>query len=256
MPWVEAYRYGVRRTRNKHRTCRHRRICQQNASSHLHPPCRFSNKLVACPIWSRCNAIITASLFSTYFSLLQSIFLPDHRTAIHCSNKSTHFLRLGHHFLYRPISLSLNTGSLFCHFAHLRRQRRHACGGNVPEYAPAPLGLASLYLHQTGKKARFAPYFALRAQYGLFIALFRYRSIRARGATAMCSGVPPLRAYACAAVLCARYAVRIRTAFSSKTSHARMHNRLSHNNHRPSDGALSRHLDVRRRHSTVAYSRG
>ena len=87
-------------------------------------------------------------------------------------------------------------------------------------------------------------------------ALFRYRSIRARGATAMCSGVPPLRAYACAAVLCARCAVRIRTAFSSKTSHARMHNRLSHNNHRPSDGALSRHLDARRRHSTVAYSRG
>ena len=155
-----------------------------------------------------------------------------------------------------PYFASAQYGLLFCHFAHLRRQRRHACGGNVPEYAPAPLGLASLYLHQTGKKARFAPYFALRAQYGLFIALFRYRSIRARGATAMCSGVPPLRAYACAAVLCARYAVRIRTAFSSKTSHARMHNRLSHNNHRPSDGALSRHLDARRRHSTVAYSRG
>ena len=64
MPWVEAYRYGVRRTRNKHRTCRHRRICQQNASSHLHPPCRFSNKLVACPI-----VIFHIFLFVTiYFS--------------------------------------------------------------------------------------------------------------------------------------------------------------------------------------------
>ena len=155
--------------------------------------------------------------------------------------------------LYRPISLSLNTGSLFCQFAHLLRQRRHACGGNVPQYAPAPLGLASLYLHQTDKKhfyrpislslntGSLSPYFAI-AQYGLW-------------ATAMCSGVPPLRAYAFAAVLCARYAVRIRTAFSSKTSHARMHSRRSHNNRRPSDGALSKHLDARRRHSTVAYSR-
>ena len=33
---------------------------------------------------------------------------------------------------YRLISLSLNTGSLFCQFAHLLRQRRHAGGGNVP----------------------------------------------------------------------------------------------------------------------------
>ena len=145
--------------------------------------------------------------------------------------------------LYRPISLSLNTGSLFCQFAHLLRQRRHSCGGNVPEYAPAPLGLASLYLHQTDKKHFYRPI----SPHGLNTG---------SGATAMCSGVPPLRAYACAAVLCARYAVRIRTAFSSKTSHARMHSRRSHNNRRPSDGALSKHLDARRRHSTVAYSRG
>ena len=34
-------------------------------------------------------------------------------------------------FLGRPISLSLNTGSLFCQFAHLLRQRRHAGIGNV-----------------------------------------------------------------------------------------------------------------------------
>ena len=67
------------------------------------------------------------------------------------------FFRL---FVGRPISpVGLNTGfCFFGHFAHLRRQRRHACGGNVPEYAPASLELASLYLHQTGKKARFAPY--------------------------------------------------------------------------------------------------
>ena len=34
-------------------------------------------------------------------------------------------------FLGRPISLSLNTGSLFCQFVHLLRQRRHAGIGNV-----------------------------------------------------------------------------------------------------------------------------
>ena len=85
--------------------------------------------------------------------------------------------------LYRPISLSLNTGFialfryrsiralLFRPFAHLRRQRRHAGFGNVPEYAPSPCGLASLYLHQMGEKSLFeSPYFALR---GSIRALYR-----------------------------------------------------------------------------------
>ena len=46
---------------------------------------------------------------------------------------------------------------------------------------PLALGLASLYLHQTDKKTLLSPYFARWAQYGLFGALFRYRSIRAFG---------------------------------------------------------------------------
>ena len=114
--------------------------------------------------------------------------------------------------LYRPISLSLNTGFialfryrsiralLFRPFAHLRRQRRHAGFGNVPEYAPSPRGLASLYLHQMGEKSLFeSPYFAI-AQYGLFIALFRYRSIRAL------------------ARLCARFTPRIRRAILGRSN--------------------------------------
>ena len=103
--------------------------------------------------------------------------------------------------LYRPISLSLNTGSSFpplC--ASIRRQRRHAGFGNVPEYAPSPRGLASLYLHQMGEKSLFeSPYFAI-AQYGLFIALFRYRSIRAL------------------ARLCARFTPRIRRAILGRSN--------------------------------------
>ena len=39
-----------------------------------------------------------------------------------------------------PYFASAQYGLLFCHFAHLRRQRRHAGGGNVREYAPLPLG--------------------------------------------------------------------------------------------------------------------
>ena len=128
--------------------------------------------------------------------------------------------------LYRPISLSLNTGFialfryrsiralLFRPFAHLRRQRRHAGFGNVPEYAPSPRGLASLYLHQMGEKSLFeSPYFAI-AQYGLFIALFRYRSIRALGA-AMCScPAGHLRAYT--ALFCGAAGTPPCASFASK----------------------------------------
>ena len=117
--------------------------------------------------------------------------------------------------LYRPISLSLNTGSSFpplC--ASIRRQRRHAGFGNVPEYAPSPRGLASLYLHQMGEKSLFeSPYFAI-AQYGLFIALFRYRSIRALGA-AMCScPAGHLRAYT--ALFCGAAGTPPCASFASK----------------------------------------
>ena len=45
-------------------------------------------------------------------------------------------------FLDRPISpYGAQYGlGFFGHFAHLRRQRRRAGGGNVPQYAPLPLG--------------------------------------------------------------------------------------------------------------------
>ena len=66
------------------------------------------------------------------------------------------------------MSLTLHTGfCFFDQFAHLRRQRRRSCGGNVPEYAPAALGLAFLHLHQTGKKAIYRSPYVADAPYGL-----------------------------------------------------------------------------------------
>ena len=96
--------------------------------------------------------------------------------------------------LYRPISLSLNTGSSFPPLCASTASASPRGRRERTAVRPLALGLASLYLHQTGKKAIESPYFAI-AQYGLFIALFRYRSIRALGA-AMCScPAGHLRAY-------------------------------------------------------------
>ncbi len=103
----------------------------------------------------------------------------------------------------RPISPSgLNTGSgFFDQFARLRRWRRHCGRRERTSVRPLALGLAALNTHQTDKKASITPYFALWAQYGLH-------------GSGYVLGLGPLRAYAYAAVLCARAwaLARIRTA--------------------------------------------
>ena len=84
-------------------------------------------------------------------------------------------------FRYRSIR-----ALLFRPFAHLRRQRRHACGGNVPEYAPAPPWASFLVSASNWQKSAFC---ALFRPTGSIRALYRpiSLSLNTGSGAAMCS---------------------------------------------------------------------